>query len=258
MASAAVASTTGELKRKLRELALRYPPELVQRQLKDVERIAFHISLIRKLVQKENPVIADIGGGVGLFSSGCAALGMKVTLADDFRDQVNFSFAGVNALALHRELGVTVQSCDVIGGLSLPENHFDAITSFDSMEHWHHSPKKLFHGLIASLRQGGWFIVGVPNCVNLRKRITVPFGIGKWSQFSFWYDQEVFRGHVREPDVDDLRAIGVDLGLQKVRILGRNWLGYDRPIIRRLLPAFDRILSLRPSLCADIYLVGRK
>ena len=31
-----------------------------------------------------------------------------------------------------------------------------------------------------------------------------------------WYEPELFRGHVREPDVDDLRYIARDMGLEDV------------------------------------------
>jgi SAM-dependent methyltransferase len=220
--------------------------------------MVFHIGLVKQLVGLETPVIADIGGGIGLFSPGCAAVGMKVTLVDDFSDSVNQSEPGARALSLHRELGVLVESQDVMKGLLLPSNHFDAITTFDSMEHWHHSPKKMFHELVDSLRTGGWFLLGVPNCVNLRKRITVPLGIGKWSPMSVWYEAEVFRGHVREPDVDDLRYIATDMGLKEIRVFGRNWLGYARPGMRGIMPAIDVMLRQWPSLCSDIYVAGRK
>jgi SAM-dependent methyltransferase len=242
----------------LAALAKRYPAALVQAQLNGIPRNAFHVELVRKLVQRDDAVIADIGGGLCVFSPACAALGMTVTLVDDFADQVNQSGSGANALSLHRELGVHVEACDATLGLTLPRDHFDAITCFDSMEHWHNSPKTLFHGLIESLRSGGWFILSVPNCVNLRKRITVPFGFGKWSPMSMWYGEPVFRGHVREPDVDDLRYIAADLGLKDVKVFGRNWLGFSHPILRPIMPLIDAVLRLRPSLCANIYLAGRK
>jgi SAM-dependent methyltransferase len=165
---------------------------------------------------------------------------------------------GAGVLSLHRELGVSVESEDVLNGFTLPHGRFDAITCFDSMEHWHKSPKKLFHGLKESLRPGGWFILGVPNCVNLRKRITVPFGVGKWSQMKYWYDAEVFRGHVREPDVDDLRYIAADMGLKEVQVLGRNWLGFSSSRKRMIMPVVDALLKPWPALCANIYLIGRK
>ncbi len=128
------------------------------------------------------------------------------------------------------------------------------------MEHWHRSPKRLFAAIIESLVPGGLFIVGVPNVVNLRKRITVPLGRGKWSQMAHWYETERFRGHVREPDVDDLRYIARDMNLTDVEILGRNWAGYlSRNRWMQLATALiDRPLRLRPSLCSDLYLIGRK
>jgi hypothetical protein len=88
----------------------------------------------------------------------------------------------------------------------------------------------------------------------------VPFGYGKWSQMNHWYQAEFFRGHVREPDVDDLHYIARDMGLIEVEILGRNWAGYmnDRRVIRIGTALIDSLLRLRPSLCSDIYLVARK
>jgi SAM-dependent methyltransferase len=249
---------SGTIVETLESLARRYPAPLIQGQLDGIPRNAFHVELVKMLVGKKDAVIADIGGGICLFSPACAAAGMQVTLVDDFRDQVNQSNPGSSALSLHRELGVTVVAQDVTLGLSLPRNQFDAITCFDAMEHWHHSPRALFHGLIDSLRPGGWFIVSVPNCVNLRKRISVPFGFGKWSPISAWYDAEVFRGHVREPDVQDLWYIARDLGLKEITVFGRNWLGFNRPGLRQLMPLIDVVLRMRPSLCANLYLVGRK
>ena len=258
MATVPMARPAGSLKETLQALALRYPEPVRKAQLADVDRIAFHIALAQELAEVDRPVVADIGGGIGLFSIGCAALGMDVTLVDDFSDEVNRLHSRSSALALHDEVGVTVQSCDVMKDFSLPHNQFDVIASFDCMEHLHNSPKKLFHGLIDSLRAGGWFILGVPNCVNLRKRITVPLGKGKWTRMESWYEVDVFRGHVREPDVDDLRYIARDLGLKEVKVMGRNWLGYARRGMRAVMPAIDLALRPFPSLCANIYLIGRK
>ena len=45
-------------------------------------------------------------------------------------------------------------------------------------------------------------LLGVPNCVNLRKRITVPLGRGKWVVHGRLARQRpTSGGHVREPDV---------------------------------------------------------
>jgi SAM-dependent methyltransferase len=248
-----------DVRERLVAIANEYPPALRAEQVRDATRIAFNIGLARA----ELPAgarIADIGGGLGLFSPGCAALGMRATLVDDFRDPGNLEIAQ-EILRLHRRYGVEVIERDVISeGVELPAESFEVITSFDSMEHWHNSPKRLFHQLAAALRPGGRFILGVPNCVNLRKRLSVPFGIGKWSRMEDWYDEERFRGHVREPDVDDLRHIAKDLGLGVNEILGRNWLGYasPRPLLRAATHLADLPLRFFPTLCADLYLVARK
>ena len=263
------------LRNLLEELARRFPPHLVEDQLRDIPRVAFEIGLVRERVGP-NAALCDVGSGLGLFPAACAKLGMRVTMMDDFvhpfvdaetaeafpdaPDAVYYH--GVDdALALHRGLGVTVMARDPLaGGFGFPSRSLDAVTLFDTMEHWHRSPKRLLHEIMEALVPKGLLVIGGPNCVNLRKRITVPLGRGKWSQMSHWYEPEHFRGHVREPDVGDYRYIARDLGLTDVEILGRNWAGHRnrRRWVRGITPLVDRVLRLRPPLCSDIYLVGRK
>jgi SAM-dependent methyltransferase len=202
--------------------------------------------------------VCDVGGGIGLFSLGCAVLGMQVTLVDDFGDPVNAAF-GPDVLTLHRDRGVRIISRDVIEqGIVFEPSSFDAITSFDSIEHWHHSPRRLLHGLTTALSPGGALVLGAPNRVNLRKRLTTPFGHNAWSPFDEWYLPDRFRGHVREPTVGEFRRIARDLELTEVEIFGRNWLGltHTERTTRALTRLADRPLRRWPSLCSDIYLLG--
>ena len=259
----------------LLDLARRFPPELVEGQIRDVDRVAFQLRLVVERAGVDVS-LCDIGSGVGLFPAACARLGMRVTMMDDFQhpfgeaegaerlpdapDSVNYRLAQTT-LALHRSLGVEIQRKDPLAeNFGFPADSLQVVTTFDSMEHWHRSPKRLFAAVRAALVPGGLFILGVPNAVNLRKRISVPFGYGKWSQMAHWYEPEHFRGHVREPDVDDLRYIAADMGLSEVEILGRNWAGYlnARRSVRHATRLADRLLRLRPSLCSDLYLIGRK
>jgi SAM-dependent methyltransferase len=257
---AAPASGAQDLHALLYSLAAEYPPEMADAERADVPRIAFHLGLV--LAHKGSGAsVCDLGGGVGLFSLGCAALGMRSLLVDDFRDPVNLQDGEGDVLALHRSYGVRVLSRDVIAlGIDDITERFDAVTSFDSMEHWHHSPKRLFAAALRALVPGGLFVLGVPNCVNLRKRLTVPLGRGRWSSMEEWYESPVFRGHVREPDVNDLRHIARDLGLVRSTILGRNWLGHANTnrLVRLGSRLIDRPLRLFPSLCSNLYLVGYK
>jgi SAM-dependent methyltransferase len=248
----------------LRNVAHQYPTELVSDQLKDVVRISYNIGIVLNTTKPRlhrDLEVCDLGGGIGLFSVGCAAYGFKRTvLVDDFNDSVNHK-VGDSIFSLHKRLGVEVISSDVVkNGMKGIDGEFDAITTFDSMEHWHDSPKRLFHESFERLKLGGVFVLGVPNCVNMRKRITVPFGKGKWSQMKDWYEVETFRAHVREPDINDLIYIARDMGLTEIKTFGRNWLGYrsGSRATRLATVAMDYPLRLNPSLCSDIYVVGRK
>lgn len=164
-------------------------------------------------------------------------------------------------LDFHRNIGVEIVSTNLLAeGFDLEYDGIFMVSSHDSIEHWHHSPKRLFQRLWNRLLLGGLFWIGAPNCVNMRKRLTVPLGHGKWSPMSEWYEQPVFRSHVREPDTDDFRYLARDLGAARLEIEGRNWLGYydHRSIVRRLTPLIDALLRPFPGLCSDIYLYAWK
>jgi hypothetical protein len=113
--------------------------------------------------------------------------------------------------------------------------------------------------LLVALKPGGLFFLRAPNCVILRKRITVPLGVGKWSSMDEWYERERFGGHIREPDDGHLRYIARDLGLGYVRVFGRNWLGYAsrHGWVRRSRRWPIARCGPFPFLCSDIYLLGR-
>ena len=250
-----------DLERVLNQVAKSYPDYMIAKELRDVPRVAFNIRLALGGATPSGASICDIGGGVGLFSVGCAALGMQVLLVDDFGDKIN-QHVRDEPFRVHERYGVEILSRDVIAaGIGDVDRHFDVVTTFDSMEHWHASPKGLFSDVMMRLlRPGGRFVLGVPNCVNLRKRFTVPFGAGKWSSMQEWYEESSFRGHVREPDVSDLYYIASDMGLKDVRIYGRNWLGHQSPnkLIRAATKVADYPLRLLPTLCSDIYLAAIK
>jgi SAM-dependent methyltransferase len=223
-----------------------------------LQRSAFDAGIVAQRLGTDITVV-DIGGGLGLFSLGMAALGARSILVDDFvwLRQQPFSDATFELFEKHR---VEVVERDVIAdGLELP-GKVDAVANFHFMEHVHNSPKPLFHDIADHLVPGGLFVLAGPNNVNLRKRITVPLGKGKWTTMENWYEAPVFRGHVREPDVDDLRYIARDMRLDRVEILGRNFLGMssNSPVRAFAARTVGQVLQRRPSLCSDIYLVARK
>jgi SAM-dependent methyltransferase len=153
-----------------------------------------------------------------------------------------------------------IQRDVVVDGLGLQQQSADAVTCFGSIEHWHSSPKSVLHSAVRGLRPRGSLILSAPNCVDLTKRLTVPFGYGKWTAIEEWYERAVFRSHVREPDADDLAYIARDLKLRDWRVFGRNWTLYilagKTALSRAAANALDLLIRWRASLCGELYLVG--
>ncbi len=236
-------------------LARRYPASLRAEQLADAERIASHVERILR----PGATLADLGGGVGLFAPSCAALGMQTWLVDDFGDPVSRS-VNLDDIGVHRALGVRVVETPISRwGEAFGDESLDVVTCFDSLEHWHHSPRPVFAEAYRALKPGGILLISGPNAVNLRKRLSVPLGRSNWSRFEDWFYPEQFRGHVREPVLADLVRLVRELGFEKQAVWGRNWAGLPAGGLRRA-PAWlvDRALRPFPTLCSDLYVHARK
>lgn len=248
------------IEQKMAELTSNCPETLKPVFMSTWTRIVWQAGQVVKHVPSGGKIL-DIGGGAVPFMALCQELGYETTMVDDYKDDFYNDLEISEMLNQFRSIGVNVLEADFFAeGFTDQFEGLDMVTSQSSLEHWHNSPKKLLHEFWGKLNTNGLLWLGFPNCVNMRKRITVPFGYGKWSQMEEWYELSIFRGHVREPDVDDLRYIAKDLGARKVQIEGRNWLGYTNPntMIRAVTPLVDKVLQFRPSLCSDIYLYAWK
>ena len=230
-----------EIDRLYSELYSEYPDEFQSILRLNRSRILWQVGIVSRHVAEGGKLI-DIGAGIVPFMLICQKLGYNATVVDDLADDTYQSKASMEVLELFDKSGVRFIKADAFTDDLASVTNLDMVTSHDSMEHWHNSPKRMFHNFWSKMNSGALFFLGVPNCVNLRKRITVPFGHGKWSQMKDWYEPEIFRGHVREPDVDDLRYIANDLKASRHEIHGRNWIGYRHPsgFVRSLTPVIDR------------------
>jgi SAM-dependent methyltransferase len=235
------------------ELIERYPADLGPDLREDAARMKEQATWIRGSTS-----LLDIGGGFSPFAPLLGGLGAATTVVDTFDHE--FFEERQDLRRLMDELSIELVTMDATGGRPLPfgDGSFDAITSFDSLEHWHHSPRRLFTELRRVARPGAIFVLGVPNAVNARKRLAVLLGKTNWSRFEDWYGPDAFLGHVREPVVADLEKMADELGLEPRAIVGRNWLGGRRGRLGQIVTRMvDAPLRVRPSLCANLYLVGR-
>jgi SAM-dependent methyltransferase len=243
-----------------REVLSKVPPYWRDFWTPQLSRVAEEVGWLFR----EKGTVVDIGGNVGFHAALCVTLGMRAVVVDNYartlqgtcwRDTIP---QHDEVAAIMRSLGVEFVHEDVLEWEPTFEpGSLEVVCSFDCLEHLKASPRRLFTRLMNCLKPGGRVVLGVPNAANLLKRFEVPLGRNIFAAFHDWYDYPVFIGHVREFIVSDLERVAADLGLEEVRVVGRNWLGRNR-VKGQLGCLADHVLRLRPSFCSDIYLLGRK
>lgn len=202
------------------------------------------------------------------------ARGLEVTLIDDFGGGGGLETGPwLDGLTTMRRvcngLGARLLEMDFLfSPLPLDSASVDVVTSFHSLEHWHHSPKRLFAEIVRVLRPGGFVILATPNAANLRRRIACLLGHNVGAELDDWHHcgDPVFRGHVRVPTVKDLKQLLLWNGLEIAAVHGRNFIGRQSGSLRRLPgrlvwalgAAADLFLRGVPTLCSDIHVIGRK
>lgn len=238
-------------------------------------RMEFYIRLAFQAGQlSPGKRLVDLGCGLSLFGLLCRLYGPEVTLIDDFGGGGGIALGGVSnpppllawASLAH---GVRVISQDFIANpLPFPPGSVDLITCFHSLEHWHHSPRRLFAEIRRILKPGGFLILATPNAANLRKRLFLMMGKTNFPELAEWYrdGDPVFRGHVREPVLKDLEDLLQWNGFRVMGRWGENFIGADsqslsflpKSAVRFLARASAGFLRRFPSLCSDLHVVGKK
>ena len=219
-------------------------------------------------------VLVDLGCGLSLFGLLCRVFGMEVSLVDDFGGgggiQTGSAAENVPLLVwMKQSHGVKIFSQDFLKTpLPFPDKSVDVISCFHSLEHWHHSPRPLFSEINRVLRPGGALILATPNAANLRKRLFLLAGKTNFPELTEWYHEgdPVFRGHVREPILRDLKTLLRWNDFQIAGVWGRNFIGADslslsflpKPVVRFLARASSGLLRHFPTLCSDLHIVGKK
>ena len=218
--------------------------------------------------------LVDLGAGLSVFGLLCRAHGMNVSLVDDFGGgggmQAGQAMEDIPLLGLlESQFGLRIVRQNFLEQAQpFPDASVDAVTSIHSLEHWHHSPRRLFQEIVRVLKPGGILVLITPNAVNLRKRVFVLLGRSNLPTLREWYHDgdPVFRGHVREPVVRDLHELMRWNGLEVVATHGRSFMGRNSealsflpaPLVDALAAGSDFVLRLFPALCSDLHVIGRK
>jgi SAM-dependent methyltransferase len=241
----------------LDEVVGRFPAPLWPALQAQLPRVRFEAGLLGP-APGAGARLVDLGAGLSLLPLACAHLGWNVTCVDDLHQE----YAGY-AFEVHRALGVTVEQQDLLAWRPPEETGgaapLCAVVCIDVLEHLHHSPKALFARAVRALAPGGRLVLGAPNAVNLRKRLSVPLGVSAWSRLDDWWQPAQFRGHVREPTLPELRWMVRSLGLAEEAVFGRSFAGLlQGGLVRLAARALDLPLRALPQLASDLYVVGRK
>lgn len=240
-----------------RELANVYPPEARQRCVEDAERLAFQATLLAE----PGKVFVDVGSGLSPLALGLRKMGMRALMIDRFDYPAEMGIAAdvEQLLGTLRAQGVEVCTADVVRTpLPLGDAAVDALACVAMIEHLHQSPQPLFTEFFRILKPGGKLLIGCPNAVNLRKRISVLLGKNNQAPIgAFWKDgHPVWLGHVREPTLADMLWMTRAAGFVAAETWGRNFIGAQRFGI--LAAGIDPLLRLFPGLCSDIYVLARR
>ena len=232
----------------------RFPAPLRPSLRAQLPRILFEAGLVGPAPRGAGAVrLVDLGAGLSLLPLACAHLGWQVTCVDDLHQE----YAGY-AFEVHRALGISVEQADLLSWSPPTGVPLHAAVCIDVLEHLHHSPRPLFSRVAAALAPGGRLLLGAPNAVNLRKRLSVPLGMSAWSRLPDWWGPDRFHGHVREPTLPELRWMVQALGLRVEGVYGRNFAGLSQGRLTRLAARlFDLPLRALPQLASDLYVVGR-
>jgi SAM-dependent methyltransferase len=239
------------------------------------DRNQFYLELLaRHGVLQPGRHLVDLGAGLSIFGPMARKLGLEVTLIDDFGGGGGVLYGqrpeDIKVLDLFRDqLGIKIIKENFVETpIPLPDASVDVITCFHSLEHWHHSPRRLFREIARIMRPGGILILATPNAVNLRKRVYVLMGRSNFPLLRDWYEagDPVYRGHVREPVIRDLQQLMDWNHFDVVGTYGRNFIGREskvlaslpRPLVNGTAIVSEKLLRFFPSLCSDIHVVGRK
>jgi len=231
-------------------------PKALQTDIPEyIEKDILHV----RLAYVPNGRVIDLGGGYSPTSAVLAKLGMEVTVVDTFASTKFYEqFSSEELCDILQGFGVKVVKQDLLqydpAAVFAPES-VDRVVSHDTL--YFFNPRILLERCMTVLKKEGMLAVNVNSAVSLLRRIRVLMGRTNIDLFDSYFFDNI---HKRYWTKGDLLRLADFLHLREVEVIGRNWSLYQsrKGIPRPLLRTADRVLRCKPSLCNDIYLIGKK
>ena len=204
--------------------------------------------------------ILDLGSGAMEKPAVFRKLGFDCYAIDDLQDPWHQrgnhraeikQFAAMNGINFHLGSFETAES-------SFPNASFDVVSSFNTIEHLHGSPRALLNAMGHLARPNGLILLVMPNAVNLRKRLDVLRGRTNYVNISQYFHQiGEWRGHVREFTLNEMRYICESTGFHVVHCRAFETLAFDKlgSLLRQFYLA---ITSLLPTLRTSLLVIAQK
>lgn len=241
----------------IKDVRARFPFPEIYEHTEDTVRVL--AGLLRELAPSGGRLL-DIGCGAMDKTAVYQKIGFDCFASDDFLDYWHSREENQGPL-LEFAHGVGIQVNIQAETLSIPWElgSFDIVTIVNVIEHLHESPRELLNFAGSCLKTGGLLLVGMPNSVNLRKRLSVLQGKSNYTPAQGFYEfLGPWRGHIREFTLQETCDIVRWTGFEVVYKKTFHGMLRDRlqnPVLRSL---FKGISIPFPTLRDSLIAVGRK
>lgn len=220
-----------------------------------------HLNIVSNILKVKNSdsTILDFGCGPLDKTAILKKLGYKCYAIDDHNDDWHlkdnnkakiYQYAKSLDISLYNSVQNLIKNNQNI--------KFDLIMLNDIIEHLHNSPRFLLNELDPLLKKDGFYLITVPNSLNLKKRIKVLCGKTNYVEFRsfFLHEGNTFRGHVREYSKDCLSELCEIMNYEIIKLRGCNQMLHRIPNL--FLPMWKIFTNIFPNLSDSYILIAKK
>ena len=231
-------------------------PEILEQTIDTIKPIA---SLLREQMPAGGRLL-DLGCGALDKAMVYQKMGYQCFCADDFQDSWHKDPKNLDpVIGYAQSLGIEVYTQGESFEVPWEKESFDIVTIINVIEHLHGSPRGLLNFAGTLLKPGGLLVVGMPNSVNLRKRLSVLTGGTNYTPIRGMYEFEgVWRGHIREYTLEETCQIVEWTGFDVVARSTFHGILKDRLRNRLFRSIFRGLYAVSPRLKDSLLVASRK